>query len=89
MINIPIIIDNSPRSLIFFSDNWLMVSSNCLTLGGKTNSARPSNTKTKPIATIRSIIYYWSSPSASVKYSKNSPFGDSTIVVSPSVKALL
>ena len=58
MIKIPILIDNRPRSLIFFSDNWFMISSNCLTLGGNTNRTSPSKTKTKPKATTRSIIYY-------------------------------
>ena len=58
MINIPIIIDNRPRSLIFFSENWFMISSNCLILRGRTNSTRPSKTKTKPKATTRSIINY-------------------------------
>ena len=61
------------------------------TLLGKANNSKPSITKTNANPTNISciIVINYFLPSVSPKYSKKSPLGDNTIVVSPSVNALL
>lgn len=52
----PIVIENSPISLIFFSEKLLINFKTCFSLLGDINKISPSNMKTKPTATIKSII---------------------------------
>ena len=77
-----------PITLICISDFFFNTSSNFSNLLGETNKIIPSIIKTKLTADRKSSIFYLS-PSALPKNSKKSLFGDKTIVVSPSVKALL
>ena len=52
----PIVIANSPISLIFFSEKLLINFKTCFSLLGDTNKISPSIMQTKPTATKKSNI---------------------------------
>ena len=77
-----------PISLIFFSLYLVIIFKIFNNLFGDANKISPSKTKTSPIAVKKSFINYFL-PLELPKNSKKSLVGERTIVVSPSLKALL